>query len=54
MGNLGLYMLAPYLYMILGLGLSLVIFKFGLKFLKDRNKNQINQFIIGTFLVLKV
>lgn len=41
MGNLGLYMLMPYLYMIILLGVFLVIFKFGLKFLKDRNKNQI-------------
>ena len=40
MGNLGLYLLMPYLYMIFWLGLFLVIFKFGLKFLKDRNKNQ--------------
>ena len=41
MGNLGLYLLMPYLYMIFWSGLFLVIFKFGLKFLKDRNKNQI-------------
>lgn len=36
-----LYLLMPYLYMIFLFGLFLVIFKFGLKFLKDRNKNQI-------------
>ena len=41
MGNLGLYLLMPYLYMIFWSGLFLVIFKFGLKFLKDGNKNQI-------------
>lgn len=41
MGNLGLYLLMPYLYMIFWLGVFLVIFKFGLNFLKDRNKNQI-------------
>lgn len=34
-------MITPYLYMIFWLGLFLVIFKFGLKILKDRNRNQI-------------
>lgn len=41
MKNLGLYLLMPYFYLIFWFGLFLVIFKFGLKFLKDRNKNQI-------------
>lgn len=41
MGNLGLYLLMPYLYMIFWLGLFLIIFKFGLNFLKNRNKTQI-------------
>lgn len=41
MENLGVYLLMPYLYMIFWLGLFLIIFKFGLKFLKDKNKNQI-------------
>ena len=41
MENLGLYFLMPYLYMIFWLGLFLIIFKFGLKFLKNRNKTQI-------------
>lgn len=41
MGNLGLYLFMPYIYIIFWLGLFLVIFKFGLKFLKDRNKTQI-------------
>lgn len=31
----------PYFYLIFWFGLFLVVFKFGLKFLKDRNKNQI-------------
>ncbi len=58
MGNLGFYLLMPYVYMIFGLGLFLVIFKFGLGFLKDKNTTQIRkidkQFIIEIFLVLKI
>lgn len=41
MENLWLYLLMPDFFMIFQFGLFLVIFKFGLKFLKSRNKNQI-------------
>ena len=41
MENLGLYLFMPHLYMIFLLGIFLLIFKFGLNILKDRNKNQI-------------
>lgn len=39
--NLELFFLMPYLYMIFWLGLFLIVFKVGLKFLKSRNKTQI-------------
>lgn len=40
MGSLGFYLLSPYLFMLLGMGICFLIFKLGIKFLKDMSKPQ--------------
>lgn len=43
MEDLGLYFILPYLYMFFWMGLFLLIFKFALQYLKNKNKIQINK-----------
>lgn len=49
MKYLGLYMILPYLDMIFWLGLFLLIFKFGLKYLNNTNKKQIKDVDKSTY-----